>query len=252
MNQSAAAQDVPDMMSECPICLEPLFDEQGIACNGDIAKMMCYHLVHSDCLSKAGQQLNSDGRRYGIGGLGPRAGCPVCNRPVSMWMCYDEAAAFPLFWINQILGILSVIGSSSGPVKVSKVRSMLMADKTLTKRQKEFISQQTFKDALSEGMRTFYWEEVNGGIRNGGREEMGCRDNVWYWNKQAKTLWLYKWGEVPNRMASPPRVGYAVRNQNQNHQLERPISGNVTLFIVAIAAAILASIYFDDGSEITW
>jgi hypothetical protein len=34
MNQSAAAQDVPDMMSECPICLEPLFDEQGIACNG--------------------------------------------------------------------------------------------------------------------------------------------------------------------------------------------------------------------------
>jgi hypothetical protein len=154
-------------------------------------------------------------------------------------MCYKEAADFSLFWINRILGILTVIGSSLGPVKVSKVRSELMADKTLTKRQKEFISQQTFKDALSEGMRTFYWKEVDGGIQNGGYEHAGLRKNVWYWNDQTKTLWLYKWGEVPNRMIPQSHL-------NHNDQQEKRVSGNATLFIVAIAVAILASIYYFD------
>ena len=79
----AASHDLPDMMSECPICMEALFDDQGIAQNGPIAKIMCYHLVHSDCLAKAGRSLNADGKRYGMGGMGARAGCPVCNRPVS-------------------------------------------------------------------------------------------------------------------------------------------------------------------------
>ena len=117
-----ASHDLPDMMSECPICMEALFDDQGIAQNGPIAKIMCYHLVHSDCLAKAGRSLNADGKRYGMGGMGARAGCPVCNRPVSMWFSYEEAAQFPLFWMNRIFRVLEDIGPDGGPVKLKEVR----------------------------------------------------------------------------------------------------------------------------------
>ena len=37
------------MNEECHICLEELFDEEGVACNGAVARIMCVHLVHSDC-----------------------------------------------------------------------------------------------------------------------------------------------------------------------------------------------------------
>jgi uncharacterized protein (UPF0212 family) len=76
MTNANAAHDLPDMMTECPICLEALFDEEGIAQNGDVAKLIC--------LARAGRELNANGRRYGVGGMGARAGCPVCNQPVSM------------------------------------------------------------------------------------------------------------------------------------------------------------------------
>ena len=42
-SNSTVPEDVPDMMSECPICMEQLFDEEGVARNGDVANMMCYH-----------------------------------------------------------------------------------------------------------------------------------------------------------------------------------------------------------------
>lgn len=88
-------------VQECPICLEALFDEQGVARNGDVAKIVCCHLVHSDCLERAGQSLNSDGRRYGIGGFGLRSGCPVCNHPVSYWNLIKMLQLSRIFGSNE-------------------------------------------------------------------------------------------------------------------------------------------------------
>jgi len=187
------------MNEECPICLEELFDEKGVACNGAVARIMCVHLVHSDCLQRAGRSLNPDGRRYGVGGFGPRAGCPLCNQPVSCWEVLQDVASFPAFWVKRILGVLEHIGPSGGPVDVVAVRSRLEVDETLTKRQKEIMAQGPFREALLEGKRKLVWEEIDGGFRNGGSERMESKDYLWYWNEQDNTLWLYKWGEAPNR-----------------------------------------------------
>jgi len=95
--------------------------------------------------------------------------------------------------------VLEHIGPSGGPVDVVAVRSRLEVDETLTKRQKEIMAQGPFREALLEGKRKLVWEEIDGGFRNGGSERMESKDYLWYWNEQDNTLWLYKWGEAPNR-----------------------------------------------------
>eukprot|EP00984_Skeletonema_dohrnii_P029089 scaffold19434_cov121-Skeletonema_dohrnii-CCMP3373.AAC.5 len=252
------------MNEECPICLEELFDNEGVARNGEVAKIMCVHLVHSVCLQRAGRSLNPDGRRYGVGGFGPRAGCPLCNQPVSFWTSYGDAASFPAFWIKRILGVLEDIGPNGGPVDVVAVLCRLQADETLTKRQREIMTQgRPFREALLEGKQKYVREEINGGVQNGGYEMAGYKANLWYWNEQDNTIWLYKWGEAPNRIkhaALPPipqlqqrqRHGKPSARQLQQQSSQWPISGQCAIVIIIIAAAIFASIYFDNGEEITW
>lgn len=212
--------------------------------------------MHSDCLAKAGQELNTDGKRYGMGGMGARAGCPVCNQPVSMWCSYDEAAEFPLFWTKHIFDILESIGPSGGPVKWKQVCTRLVLDENTTERQKSFMYEEVLNEALREGMSKYYVKEVDGGIRNGGYEKSGMRKNVWYWNEQTNEMWLYKWGKVPKRMImkSPRRpTGFVIRNQRQQqHQWEWPLGNQYATIIVFVVAAIMLSIYFDTGEEITW
>jgi hypothetical protein len=262
-SSGVAASAEEEDVQECPICLEALFDEQGVACNGEVAKIMCCHLVHSDCLRRAGQSLNSDGRRYGVGGFGPRSGCPLCNHPVSFWESYRDAAAFPSFWMKRILNVLEQIGPSGGPVDIVAVYCRLEVDETLTRRQKEFMSQRgLFVEALREGKQKYFREQVNGGIENGGSEIIGYKDNIWYWNELDETLWLYKWGEAPNRIMPPtlpivPQQRQQLRRREPaarhlQQQSRWPISGQCAIVIIAIAAAIFASIYFDNGEEITW
>lgn len=280
---------LPDMMKECPICLEALFDEQGIAQNGEVAKIMCFHLVHSECLQQAGQTLNPDGKRYGIGGMGPRAGCPVCNRPVSMWIDYKDAAAFPIFWMKRILSILEMIGPSYGPVAVNHVLKLLKDDSTLTKRQKRFITRgrppvdgmdHGLNGALKDGDSYFMWEEIDGGIANGGSEKMYMKEMAWDWNRRDDTLWLYKWGpgnrnssrtgQHGGQSATPTHFVLQSTDQfgSSRRQNTSPRNGDVGRYakemfdprqwslrqwvVAAIVGAVVASIYFDNGEEITW
>ena len=100
--------------------------------------------------------------------------------------------------------MLEHIGPSGGPVDVVAVRSRLEVDETLTKRQKEIMAQGPFREALREGTRKCIREEINGGFRNGGSEIVGYKANLWYLNEQDNTLWLYKWGEAPNRARDTP------------------------------------------------
>jgi hypothetical protein len=37
---------------------------------------------------------------------------------VSFWFSYQDAAAFPQFWIKRILNVLEQIGPSGGPVDI--------------------------------------------------------------------------------------------------------------------------------------
>lgn len=161
LGDGPGVNDLPEMMSECPVCLERLFDDNGSACNGEVAKINCFHLVHDDCLRRAGQALNSDGNRFGIGGLGPRAGCPVCNRPVSFWTSYKVAAAFPIFWMRKILDALNLFGPVTGPVSLTLVMQFIK-DGYLTAIEKKHFLGGAFVQALEDGSKFVMWSRLMG------------------------------------------------------------------------------------------
>lgn len=194
-------ENAPDMMTECPICFEPLFDNGGIA-EKEVAKIMCTHLVHSDCLKHAGKALNADGSRYGIGGLGaPRCGCPVCSESVTFWMNYNESAAFPVFWMQRIQTCLEQVGPQGGPISVDRVVKMLEKDPNLTQAQKKYLIQGEedgigFYQALFDGYRVWVNRVIDGGPENGGSILSRFEEGIWDWDQNVNTLWLHKWAPV--------------------------------------------------------
>jgi hypothetical protein len=193
-------ENAPEMQQDCPICFEPLFDENGIAAK-DVAKIMCFHLVHSDCLAQAGRALNADGTRYGIGGFGARAGCPICARPVSMWLSSKKAASFPIFWMHRIQACLEAIGPDSGPISIERIKDQLRSDPSLTKPQKRYLDKNDksdgFLEALDKGAWVWTDTVVNGGPRNGGSIISRMAQGIWDMDEDQKTLWLQKWGSAP-------------------------------------------------------
>lgn len=203
ISQDRRPENASEMHETCPVCLEALFDEKGLAQNGEVAKIVCKHLVHSECLKEAGKSLNADGQRYGVGLLGARAGCPLCSQPVSFWESFDQAAAFPIFWERRIQNVLEEVGPSRvfGFVSVRRIRRKLKSDPQLTKEQKKYLFTKEhgvgFLQALKDGA---------GGVVTETRDDcisMYYKEGIWQFDKDYMTLWLYKWGPVPSRF---PRV----------------------------------------------
>ena len=281
LGEGPGVNELPEMMKECPVCLERLFDDNGIACNGEVAKIMCFHLVHDECLRRAGQSLNADGHRFGIGGFGPRAGCPVCNRPVSFWTSYKEAAAFPIYWMHKILHALNMFGEvRRGPVLLPLLREFIKRGQVqLTDTEKKHMNGEAFYQALEDGSKFVVWEQTEGG-----GEKMYCKKMAWCFDQQNMTLWLYKWGDPPAPAPAPSAVAggsyfYMTQEEEERERKkaerkaakrkqrlleqqrlhEQSVNGDrswadckwlIIFGIVIIAVA--ASIYFDNGQEITW
>lgn len=188
------AQEEPDT---CPICLETLFDQDGVS-EKDIAEIMCLHLVHSDCLAQAGRAMNASGERYGIGGLGPRGGCPVCEKAVSFWVSSKQAADFPVFWMHRIQTCLEEIGPDNGPVPIKDVKHKLRHQFSLTSYQKKVMKQSRsesgFEKALQEGAYVNITLIVNGGPARGGGISVGHHTpGIWDFDERNRTLYLAKW-----------------------------------------------------------
>ncbi|CAB9511046.1 expressed unknown protein [Seminavis robusta] len=250
-----APQSVPEMNTVCIVCLEDLFDEEGIAKNGEVAGIPCLHLVHSECLRRSGEALNADGKRYGIGGLGsPRAGCPICSQEVTFWPTYNEAAAFPTFWMSRIQDVLEETGPARGPIPVKAIRAKLKADDRLTTEQKKYLSTKYKEDNSScrigfygalqkAGAKIFYWKVVNGGPDNGGYTTSAWKDNVWHWNEEEGTLWDIKWGDPARRPAA--------RIHKIWKFMRRIRLGALEWTALVLVVAIVASVWFDSGEEIT-
>jgi hypothetical protein len=132
-----------------------------------------HHLVHSDCLVRAGRALNSNGQRYGVSAFGNRAGYPLCAQPVSFWVDYKEAAAFPIFWMHRVQAKMDEIGLNEGSIPIHRIKKMLKNDPTLTNRQKTYLRDRDsagigFPQAMEDGSRAFISEVINGGPENGG------------------------------------------------------------------------------------
>ena len=240
--------EAPNMPTECPICLGDLFDEQGhtfpLLCNdgdnsdgnGDrygnghayshsnlsnydsIAQMYCPHLIHSKCLQQTRyllQATSSDGSgttagyRYGYGlGGQPRAGCPICNTPISTWFEYDKVSEFPIFWMGKIFNALETIGPNGGggirrPVHVDDIKlqiintcSSLTEEQTLcilTSKPEKRRSTGFEKAILDGAYRTICQYHPAGGSDGDGSITNYKVKNLWDYDPIKNTLWLHKW-----------------------------------------------------------
>jgi len=188
--------NAPNTSDVCPVCLEDLFDENGDA-EKPVGKIMCLHLVHSDCLQAAGRALNATGDRYGVGGMGLRSGCPVCETAVSFWMMSNRAVDFPVFWMHRIQACLEKIGSRGGPISVERVKEMLEQDGSLTSDQKQVLRENSedsgFNEALCKGGCRFVNLVVDGGVARNGGIKTGSMPGIWKYDRTEQTLFLGKW-----------------------------------------------------------
>ena len=198
--------------TECPICLEDLFNEEGVA-SKDVAEIMCNHLVHSECLAGAGRSLNETGERYGIGGFGPRSGCPICSRPVSMWTSSKDAAYFKCFWTQKIENVLKELGPNqvddgngshrAMPVAAETVRERLREDPSLTESQKGRIKRPKYEPhVIPSGLESSGFVksiEAAGSIEYNVDQVMYARfltsRGIWEFDGKHDTLWLWEWGK---------------------------------------------------------
>lgn len=182
------------MSTDCSVCMEALFDNQGICRHGEVALIMCPHLVHSDCLVRSGQALNSDGQRYGIGGFGLRSGCPLCSEPVSFWTTHSKASDFSVFWLPKIQKCMETIGHNSGWIPVSQIQGMLQEDSSLTPQQKSDMMAENggFEKALSDGELIAVKQ-----VLSSDKWTMGAKNFIWAYEKEPALLWLHKWGDPP-------------------------------------------------------
>ena len=192
-------------ITECPVCQETLFDEDGVA-SQEVAEIMCNHLVHSDCLAQAGRSLNADGQRYGIGGFGPRAGCPVCGQPVSSWSCSKEIEFFRGFWLGRIEKVLKELGPEKSPdgtqklpVPGEKVRDTLLQDTSLSEKAKKHIKK-IDSDMLGFDMSSGFCKALKGaGSVDWNVDQVIFAGflisrGIWHYDKQKDNLWLWEWG----------------------------------------------------------
>jgi hypothetical protein len=254
---SAAAARVPEMMTDCPVCQEPLFDDEGVAPK-KVAKILCYHLVHDECLRESAKALNADGQRYGIGGMGePRGGCPICGQGVTIWFCFDQAAEFPVFWMKRIQTILQEMGPDGSPIPIEVLRDKLRADTGLTEAQKKYLDKKQcdmgrgFYGALEEeGKRKVGWKEVDGGPANGGYATTYFMEGAWKWNQEDDTLRINKGKKRNKTKKLHDNAKKTVRfNPMVTIHEATPTCHCWQWSVLVVILAIALSIYMDDGKD---
>lgn len=198
---------------QCPVCLEDLFNEDGMA-EEEVAEIMCNHLIHSDCLASTGNALNADGKRFGFGGFGPRSGCPLCETPVSCWKSSKDAAYFKAFWIPLIEDMLLEIGPGPGgsPVSGEALRTKLKASPKLKDRQKDLVKRPIQDDYIADDESGFCKA-----LTSAGRVEYNVDQvmfasflitrGIWQYDKEEDTLWHWKWGMRHPKLSKCAKCG---------------------------------------------
>jgi len=153
--------------------------------------LICHHVVHSDCVREMSRALNADGKRYGEGGFGPRAGCPTCGEGTSCWETSKDVGFFPAYWVVKIECAVRTLRPNPPhqPVPVEEIRTHLEQDATIPENQKRYLRTERFDKALK-------WA---GNVRYGGRRIWSGRlfsRGVFKYVSKTKTVWLWEWGDV--------------------------------------------------------
>ena len=206
-------------VNQCPICESELFDDQTGASNVAIADMgpACFHIIHAKCLKQ--QSAISTGNHNASKTLAQKrsptakAGCPVCDKTISMWISAKQDAHFAAFWIDRVEKILQQIGpqtptdaSKRGPqpVPAQLIRDRLQTDDTLTDVQKQYIEGDP--TGLGKGLQSAlewggYVDFNTTGTKKGhvGWNQYLRSRGIWNFNPKFDDLWLWEWDIVHPR-----------------------------------------------------
>ena len=198
---------------QCPVCLEDLFNEDGIA-EEEVAEIMCNHLIHSDCLASTGNALNADGKRFGFGGFGPRSGCPLCETPVSCWTSSKDIEYFKAFWTPLIEDVLLDIGPGpdGSPVPGDALRTKLKASPKLNDRQKDLVKRPNQDDFIDDDESGFCKALTSAGSVEYNVDQVMFASflmtrGIWQYDKEDDTLWHWKWGMRHPKLSKCAKCG---------------------------------------------
>jgi multidrug transporter EmrE-like cation transporter len=195
--------------NECPLCQGQLFDESTGESPMAIADLSpnCFHVVHGKCLKQqsSGSPTAASPRRAS----GVQAGCPVCDKSISMWISSKQAAHFSGFWVAGVEACLQKLGpnrdkNSRGLQTVSAqlVRDMLKQDETLTDEQKGYIYDDPtgLGKGLTSALEWGGYVDFNGQNKGqlGWSHYLRSR-GIWKYDAKKDDLWLWEWGNVHPR-----------------------------------------------------
>jgi hypothetical protein len=239
-------------VNQCPLCEGQLFDEvtgQSPMAVADLSPA-CFHIFHAKCLKSEGGGItpntspaatgnsssNSSSMGAGFGGTSrttttttPRrsstqaAGCPICEKNISMWISAKQAAHFAGFWMNRVEALLLELGPSSSsnnnnnkssdpklllmgpqPVPAQLIRDRLKLDPTLTPEQVRYIDEDP--TGLGKGLQSAlewggYVDYNATGSRKGhvGWSSYLRSRGIWSYHVKHDDLWLWKWDTVHPR-----------------------------------------------------
>ena len=192
--------------NQCPLCDSQLFDESTGESPVAIADLSphCFHIAHAKCLKELNAGTPSSGSPK-------NTGCPVCDRPIRMFISAKQAAHFPGFWLERVEAILKQTGPTMDksnktvpeqPLSATIVREELMRDESLTPEQKKYIHDDPtglgkgLAAALEWGGYVDYNTCAKGAI--GWSHALRSR-GIWKYDSKKDDLWLWEWGSVHPR-----------------------------------------------------
>jgi drug/metabolite transporter (DMT)-like permease len=229
-------------VNQCPLCEGELFDEvtgQSPMAVADLSPA-CFHIFHAKCLKSeggGGVSPNTSPAATGFSGTSrtttttttPRrsstqaAGCPICEKNISMWISAKQAAHFAGFWIDRVEALLLELGPSASssnnnnqnsdpkpllmgpqPVPAQLIRDRLKLDPTLTPEQLRYIDEDP--TGLGKGLQSAlewggYVDYNATGSRKGhvGWSSYLRSRGIWSYHVKHDDLWLWRWDTVHPR-----------------------------------------------------
>jgi hypothetical protein len=190
-------------LNECVLCEEIIFDKTTTGESlddrmvvADLSPNTCYHIFHATCLKKSCKSFDN--------------ACPICQKPLSMWVTATQAAPFPGFWLHRVERFLqSMDGPPSDPstgepmcLSATMVREYLSQHKSLTTTQKQYI----YDDPTGKG------KGLQAALEWGGYKDyntvpkghIGFVDclrtkGLWKYDPRKDDIWLWEWGPIHPR-----------------------------------------------------
>jgi len=194
-------------LNECALCEGPLFDEiTGISTDAiaDLStNTMCFHLFHSKCLKQTS-------KCYGNA-------CPLCEKPLAMWIASKQAAHFPGFWLERVERYLHSMGKApqdptSGKeicLPASTIRTYFLNHandekeiQSLTQAQKEYINDDPtgMGKGLISALEWGGYVDYNTAPKSHTGFSKALRTRgIWKYDQKKDDIWFWEWGTVHPR-----------------------------------------------------